>query len=46
MFKNDKAMKMFPLNNKISNMKTRKQEKIYVQHANTHRLQSFALFTQ
>ena len=41
--KNDKAMKMFPLNNKTSDMKTRKQEKFYVQHANTDRLQNFAL---
>ena len=41
--KNDKAMKMFPLNNKTSDMKTRKQEIFYVQHANTDRLQNFAL---
>ena len=40
--KNDKAKKMFPINQK-SGMKTRKMEKYHVQHANTDRLQNFAL---
>ena len=40
--KNEKAKKMFPLNEKTHIMNTRKTEKCQVQHANTDRLQNFA----
>ena len=41
--KNEKAAKMFPLNEKTHQMDTRKMEKFKVQHAHTDRLKKFAL---
>jgi hypothetical protein len=41
--KNEKAAKMFPLNEKTHQMDTRKMEKFKVQHAHTDRLKIFAL---
>ena len=41
--KNEKAEKMFPLNEKKHNMDTRKTEKYIVNHAHTDRLKIFAL---
>ena len=41
--KNEKAEKMFPLNEKKHNMDTRKTEKYIVNHAHTDRLKNFAL---
>ena len=40
--KNEKAKKMFPLNEKIHGMETRNMNKFKVQHANTDRLKNFA----
>ena len=40
--KNEKAKKMFPLNEKIHGMETRNINKYKVQHANTDRLKNFA----
>ena len=40
---NEKAEKMFPLNEKRHNMDTRKTEKYKVNHAHTDRLKNFSL---
>jgi hypothetical protein len=40
---NEKTKHMFPLNNKLHSMETRKGEKFKVQKANTDRLKNFAL---